>query len=168
MRHSLAITLDGNVWAWGGGAAGQLGNNGTANSPVPVLVSRLSLANNSWLLADPDHDGLTTGQELEIGTDPLNPDTNGDGIPDGPEVRMGLSPTNMDMDGDGLLSPVELAIGTNPFNPDTDGDGVMDGQDCFPLDPTRWQCPVPNPTDHTPPVITLTYPSNATLSSSVP
>jgi alpha-tubulin suppressor-like RCC1 family protein len=168
-NHSLAITRDGNVWAWGAGNSGQLGNNSTSgNSPVPIQVGTLSLANNSWLLADPDHDGLTTGQELEIGTDPLNPDTNGDGIPDGVEVRMGLSPTNMDMDNDGLLNPVELAIGTNPFNPDTDGDGVLDGQDCFPLDPTRWQCPVPNPTDHTPPVITLTYPTNATLISSVP
>ena len=166
--HSLAITRDGNVWAWGNGGSGQLGNGVPGNSPIPILVGGLSLANNSWLLADPDHDGLTTGQELEIGTDPLNPDTNGDGIPDGLEVRMGLSPTNMDMDGDGLLNPVELAIGTNPFNPDTDGDGVLDGQDCFPLDPTRWQCPVPNPTDHTAPVITLTYPTNATLISHNP
>ena len=55
----------------------------------------------------------------------------------------------------------EIANGTDPLNPDTDGDGVPDGVDVFPLDPTRAQ-PLPsNPTDHTPPVITLIEPTNA-------
>ena len=58
--------------------------------------------------------------------------------------------------------------GTDPFNSDTDGDGVGDGQDCFPLDPTRWQCPGPVGGDTTPPVITLTEPTTAVLISSVP
>jgi hypothetical protein len=38
---------------------------------------------------------------------------------------------------------------------------VPDGVDAFPLDPTRSQPPVPDPNDHTPPVITLIYPSGA-------
>ena len=33
---------DGTVWAWGVGTVGQLGNGGTANSPVPVQVSGLT------------------------------------------------------------------------------------------------------------------------------
>jgi hypothetical protein len=50
----------------------------------------------------------------------------------------------------------------------TDGDTVVDGADCFPLDPTRSACPQADPNDHTPPVITLTEPTNATLISVVP
>jgi len=117
---------------------------------------------------DPDHDGLSTWDELRHGCDPFNPDTNGDGILDGPAIAAGLSCSNPDMDGDGVLNWVEIAQGTDPFNADTDGDGVPDGADCFPLDPTRWECPAPVPGDTTPPVITLTEPANATLISVVP
>jgi alpha-tubulin suppressor-like RCC1 family protein len=177
-QHSLALARDGSMWAWGYGASGQLGIGQTIGasssySAVPVQVlgtdggpDLLSLANNAWLMGDPDHDGLTTGAELEIGTDPLNPDTNGDGIPDGLEVQMGLSPTNPDMDGDGLDNWTERRIGTDPFNPDTDGDGFNDKVDCFPLDPTRHQCPSGNPNDHVCPTITLTDPTNATRTGS--
>jgi Bacterial TSP3 repeat len=117
---------------------------------------------------DPDNDGLTTGQEWALGTDPLDSDTNDDGLLDGIEVQVGLSPLNLDMDGDGALNKAELLNGTDPFRADTDGDGVNDGTDCFPLDPTRSTCPQPDPNDHTPPTITLTEPTNATLISSVP
>ena len=72
------------------------------------------------------------------------------------------------LSGDGVPNAVEIARGTDPFRADTHGDGVPDGIDCFPLDPTRWQCPAPVPGDVTPPVITLTEPTNAVLVSSVP
>jgi alpha-tubulin suppressor-like RCC1 family protein len=112
---------------------------------------------------DPDGDGLSNAQEQALGTDPNNRDTNGDGMPDGAEFQAGLSPTSNDVDGDGLTNAQELALGTNPFLADTDGDGVPDGQDAYPLDPTRWQAPAPDPNDHTPPTITLTEPAGATL-----
>jgi len=67
------------------------------------------------------------------------------------------------MDGDGVSNTVEASHGTDPFRVDTDEDGVNDGIDAFPLDPTRWQAPAPDPNDHTPPIITLTEPTNAVL-----
>lgn len=116
--------------------------------------------------SDADGDGLTIFQEFVYGTDPRNPDTNGDGIRDGDEVRLGMSPTRDDMDGDGVTNSVELQNGTDPFNPDTDGDGHPDGQDAFPLDPTRWQIG-PDPTPNAAPIITLTEPTSAVLVNKV-
>ena len=43
-------------------------------------------------IADSDEDGLSDIREKELGTDPLNPDTDGDGYNDGEEVANGYSP----------------------------------------------------------------------------
>lgn len=40
--HSLALSADGTVWAWGSGDHGQLGSGSTADSATPVQVSGLS------------------------------------------------------------------------------------------------------------------------------
>jgi len=152
--HSLATApYNGSVllWGWGRNTNGQVGDNTLLNEYVPVIVS--------FAYPDSDHDGIPDWREIDLGSDPNNPDTNGDGISDRDALAMGISLTNMDMDGDGLTNAQELALGTNPFLPDTDGDGVPDGQDAFPLDPTRSQGPAPDPNDHTPPVITITYPT---------
>ena len=37
-NHSLALKSDGTIWAWGYNAHGELGNNSTVNSSVPVQV----------------------------------------------------------------------------------------------------------------------------------
>jgi hypothetical protein len=117
---------------------------------------------------DPDGDGLTTEQELVLGTDPQTADTNGDGIPDGLAVSLGLSPTSPDTDSDGLTNATELSRGTNPIDPDSDDDSVLDGADAYPLDPTRSTVPPGDPNDHTPPNITLILPQGARLITSVP
>jgi len=157
----------------GGGPYGNLHSH-FAGDVAEVIIYNRELSQterdavNAYLSAkygmhDTDGDGLPDWKEREIGTDPYNPDTNGDGIPDGIEYAMGLDPKNMDMDGDGLTNAQELAMGTNPFLADTDGDGVPDNLDAYPLDPTRWQAPGPDPNDHTPPVITLIEPADAVL-----
>ena len=61
---------------------------------------------------DSDGDELSDEEELGLGTDPNNYDTDGDGLSDGSEVRA-----------DGW--------GTNPLSADTDGDGYTDGDELF-------------------------------------
>jgi len=155
-QFSLVLRRDTIIESWGGPAAAYAGSgNG--------LVLGYSTGTD-----DPDGDGLSTNVERMLGTDPWKADTNGDGLSDGAAVASGRSPTNPDMDGDGVLNAAEILNGTDPFNADSDGDTVNDGADCFPLDATRSTCPAPTPGDTTPPVITLTEPTNAVLISSVP
>ncbi len=80
---------------------------------------------------DPDMDGLINNEEAQIGTDPLNPDTDGDGLGDGEEVKTyGTNPLAPDTDSDGLGDGDEVHNRkTDPLNPDTDGDRLMDGDE---------------------------------------
>jgi hypothetical protein len=80
---------------------------------------------------DPDGDGLPTGQEGPIGTNPNDPDSDDDGLSDGAEVNThGTLPLNPDTDGDGLLDGAEVNThGTDPLDADTDNDGLTDGQE---------------------------------------
>ena len=63
--------------------------------------------------ADDDGDGLTNGQEGEIGTNPNDPDTDDDGLDDGLEVKIGTSPLKADTDDDGVTDGIEV-MGTYP------------------------------------------------------
>ena len=80
---------------------------------------------------DSDGDGLKDSDEINAGTDSLNPDTDGDGLLDGQEI--GISKTNplvADTDQDGLSDGDEmLKFKTNPLNPDSDGDLLKDGDE---------------------------------------
>jgi VCBS repeat-containing protein len=117
----------------------------TQASATPPGTALVAVANNpgagdnTWLLfdgeigggggggADSDFDGLTDDQEIALGTDPFNPDTDGDGLFDGDEVNIfGTDPTLLDTDADGIDDGVELGF-TDPTLPDTDGDGAGDG-----------------------------------------
>ncbi|MDH5767062.1 MAG: right-handed parallel beta-helix repeat-containing protein, partial [Gammaproteobacteria bacterium] len=60
---------------------------------------------------DPDNDGLNHIDEIQAGTDLLNPDTDNDGLNDG----------------------AEMAISSNPLHADSDRDGIRDGDDIDPL-----------------------------------
>jgi alpha-tubulin suppressor-like RCC1 family protein len=160
-QHSVVANIDGTVWAWGVNGYGELGNGTLVGGDLPAPVPGFSLVDASWLIGDPDGDSLPTWKELQLGTDPLNPDTNGDGVRDGAAASSGVSATSLDTDGDGVPNIVEITNGTDPLRADTDGDGVDDLHDCFPLDPGRSSCGTFDPNDHTPPAITLTLPTNA-------
>lgn len=99
------------VWYWGAGS-----------EPDMIAVSGP---------VDSDGDGLTDEYELEIGTDPNNPDTDGDGLTDGEEVSVyKTDPLNPDTDYDGLTDGEEVKkYKTDPLNPDTDKGGVSDGHE---------------------------------------
>ena len=77
---------------------------------------------------DMDHDGLMDGVEyFSLGTDPASNDTDGDGINDFDEVTIYFTdPNEKDSDLDGLGDALELELGTNPRYPDSDLDGLWD------------------------------------------
>ncbi|MHA2161392.1 MAG: hypothetical protein ACXABF_03145, partial [Candidatus Thorarchaeota archaeon] len=67
---------------------------------------------------DSDNDDLLDGEEILIGTDPLNDDTDGDLLHDGDEIHIyGTNPLSIDTDGDELTDTYELTINTNATNP---------------------------------------------------
>ena len=84
---------------------------------------------------DSDGDGLTDKIENELGTDPLDSDSDDDGLSDGDEVGedgeyndgVDTDPLNPDTDGDGIQDGTEKGI-TDPVD-DPDGDGPIDGTD---------------------------------------
>ena len=64
---------------------------------------------------DSDGDGLTDDAERELGTNPLNPDTDGDTVADGAEVNLfRTDPTKSDTDGDTFRDDGELRAGSSP------------------------------------------------------
>ena len=160
--HTVAVMADGSMTAFGANS-GRLGDGTSTSSGVPVAVASLSLADNTWLIDDADDDGLPTWREYYLGTDPLNADTNGNGILDGLDENGGLSATNPDVDADGVPNWIERMNGTDPFRADTDGDTVPDASDFYPLDPARSLPPSSNPSDTTPPIVTLKEPVSAQL-----
>jgi|GEM_PF-4311012 len=81
-------------------------------------------------IADTDQDGLFDLIETQLGTDPMNPDTDGDGLKDGDEVnKYDTSPLNPDTDFDWLSDGREVELGTDPLRADTDNDGLDDGRE---------------------------------------
>ncbi|MBX7197065.1 MAG: hypothetical protein K1X94_33765 [Sandaracinaceae bacterium] len=102
-------------------------------------------------LEDADHDGLGAREELIVGTDPTQADTDGDGLEDGAEVRPGFThrvttpdgtsdvltftdPRRADTDGDSLSDQAETSRSPaiDPTRADTDGDTVRDPDDYAP------------------------------------
>ena len=117
--HSLALTSDGRLWAWGSNGMGQLGDGTQIASLIPVRVQNIHLAP----------------------TDPLNPDTDDDGMLDGWEYQYSLdglqNDADLDADSDGLSNYAEYILNLDPQNTDTDGDGINDADEDADLDGMR-------------------------------
>lgn len=93
----------------------------TAETPVTATTSPISAF-------DPDSDGLTNNQELQINTDPNNPDTDNDGLKDGEEVNLyKTDPTKPDTDNDSYTDGQEVKSGYNPL-----GSGKCTVSSCIP------------------------------------
>ncbi|VAW98253.1 hypothetical protein MNBD_GAMMA22-2438 [hydrothermal vent metagenome] len=80
--------------------------------------------------ADADGDGLSNGQEYQLGSDIFDTDSDDDGMPDGYEFANGLNllvdDSLLDADSDGLTNLREFGLGTNPQSNDSDNDGMDD------------------------------------------
>lgn len=95
----------------------------TTNSTSPCENPTVEVTINvSDCETDDDNDGLLGGQEVVLGTDSNDPDTDGDGIEDGVEVGDDID-NPLDEDGDGIID----ALDSNTA--DADNDGVNDQQD---------------------------------------
>jgi len=100
---------------------------------TPLVAQELPIspgidASDEIAVTDTDQDGITDDQEIILGSDANNPDTDGDGLLDGEEVTVfRTDPTNVDTDGDTLQDGAEVdEHNTSPTNPDTDGDLLQD------------------------------------------
>ena len=101
-----------------------------------VSLSNYNWASSAFfqfgLDVDFDNDNLKDSYErLCTLTDPANPDSESDGISDGQEIALGLDPLApvdpfLDLDGDGLTHKQELEFGSDPLMADSDGDGLDD------------------------------------------
>jgi len=110
------------------GTIGELVDDMTGGA-ASALVEGIGDALKEVAESDPDNDGVPTGTEIRIGTDPKvygNPDTDGDKLSDRLEVEIGTDPGSWDTDGDGLSDFEERERGTDPTKSDTDGDGSSD------------------------------------------
>lgn len=79
-------------------------------TPAPETVAPVPV--------DSDNDGLVDSEEVRLGTDALNPDTDGDRLFDGEEANVYLTdPLNKDTDGDGFEDGSEVQKGYDPKGP---------------------------------------------------
>ena len=153
--NSLALKTDGTLWAWGEGAAGQLGNNTTGptnTTPVQVLgpygvglfTNAIAVAagrRHSAALADDGTVwmwGCNEYGQLGDNTASNSPvpiqvlfaaDSDADGLADDWEYQHfgNLAATaDADADSDGLSNLQEYQLGTDPTLTDSDGDGMPD------------------------------------------
>ncbi|MEM7383617.1 MAG: LamG-like jellyroll fold domain-containing protein [Verrucomicrobiota bacterium] len=76
---------------------------------------------------DNDRDGLTNGQEAELGTDPLNRDTDGDRFSDSFEVANGFDPLDPNSPDNSQGGPIPTRVLTGKLAEDTLGDLVVTG-----------------------------------------
>ncbi|MDE6318865.1 MAG: cellulose binding domain-containing protein, partial [Lachnospiraceae bacterium] len=79
---------------------------------------------------DPDKEGINNRDEIDLGTDPLNSDTDRDNLTDSDELNQyHTDPLLEDTDGDGLTDYDDVKLGFSPLLKDTDGNGIIDSEE---------------------------------------
>jgi hypothetical protein len=127
-------------------SGGSFGHLNPKISGIEVIDRRPAPATHSLrvLAGDGDGDGdrLSNADELRLGTDVDDPDTDADGLLDGFETGTGVfaggtdagtDPTRADSDGDGLPDGLEVRLGTSPVDGasravEIAGDAVLSGE----------------------------------------
>jgi hypothetical protein len=112
-------------WSSGNNSNGQVGDGSEFNRYAPTLVN--------LPYVDSNNDGLPDWKAVDLGYNPLTPDTGAGIISEAEAAALGINWTTLSQANQFLLA------GMNPFIPP----------------PTP---PAPNPGDHTGPAITITYP----------
>lgn len=69
----------------------------TSGASAPILFLGTPWGDGERLALDPDNDGLHDYQELALGSDPMDPNSDGDAPIDGVEVQNGFNPAVTDM-----------------------------------------------------------------------
>ncbi|MBK8255271.1 MAG: choice-of-anchor L domain-containing protein [Polyangiaceae bacterium] len=80
---------------------------------------------------DQDGDGIINSDEIQIGTDPTNIDTDGDLVPDGNEVGVDGAP-NPDSDDDGIIDALESSTLDDDGDGSSNQDDPSSGSPCVP------------------------------------
>lgn len=104
-------------------------NDGMSNFYEGLYPTALDRDDPNDASGDAEPDGLTNLEEFELGTSPIDPDSDGDELGDFEEAQIfGTLPINPHSDGDALNDGEEVyRWGTDPLLLDTDGDGASDG-----------------------------------------
>ena len=79
---------------------------------------------------DMDEDGINNRDEIDLGTNPINSDTDRDNLTDYEELyQYHTDPLLEDTDGDGLTDYDDVKLGFSPLLKDTDGNGIIDSEE---------------------------------------
>ncbi len=80
-------------------------------------------------ITDNDNDGLMNAEEIKLGTNKDDADTDSDGLPDKFEIeKTQTDPLKADTDNDGIRDGDELDLGLDPLKADSKGDGLKDSE----------------------------------------